>query len=145
MLVEGWWVWACFVATGPGHLTIIESTMNSFRIPKYCRVKCDDIHPTAKAWPKLGHATGQWSQTLPANLQNVAMAQSKSRPHADWNHVVKAVHKHIPTNLNKLEQCKTPPERCERLIKSYRKILLYCYWIWLCHMWLFHLGFIFVK
>ncbi len=28
MLVEGWWFWACFVATGPGDRTVIESTVN---------------------------------------------------------------------------------------------------------------------
>ena len=27
-------------------------------IPKYSRVKCEAICPTAKAWMKVGHATG---------------------------------------------------------------------------------------
>ncbi len=62
-----WWraddFGACFVATGPRHLTVIESTMNSFPKPKYSRVKCEDIRSTAKAWPRLGDATGQWSHS----------------------------------------------------------------------------------
>ncbi len=77
--------------------------------------------------------------STPANLkqsgwkeknQGVATVQSKSRPHPDWNAVVKAAHKQMPTNLNKLEQrckkewAKIPPDRCEGLIKSYRKLLL---------------------
>ncbi len=55
MLVEGWWFGACFVATGPGDLTVIEPH-ELLCIPKYSRVKCEGIRLTAKVGPKLGHA-----------------------------------------------------------------------------------------
>lgn len=34
-----------FTAMGPGHLALIQSTMNSF--------KCEAVSPTAKAWPNI--------------------------------------------------------------------------------------------
>ncbi len=105
-------------------------------IPKYSRVKCEDMCPTAKVGLKLGHATGQWSQghqqiynRKAEKNQGAATFQSKCRPHPDWNALARAVHKQMPTNLDKLEQCckeewaKIPPDRCERPIKSDRKLL----------------------
>ncbi len=62
-------------------------------LPKYDRVKLEAIHLTAKAWPKFGDATGQWSQahqqiysrtTEKEKNQGVTKPQSKSRPHPDW-------------------------------------------------------------
>lgn len=38
-------IWDCFTAMGPGHLALIQSTMNSF--------KCEAVSPTAKAWPNI--------------------------------------------------------------------------------------------
>jgi len=58
-------------------------------IIKCFRVKREAISPKSKAWPKLGHATGQWSQAHQQiynrmaeeeKNQDVALAQSKSRP-----------------------------------------------------------------
>ena len=52
----GLMIWACFVATGPGHRAVIESTMNS---SVYQSILASSISLTAKACLKLGHATGQ--------------------------------------------------------------------------------------
>lgn len=47
-----------------------------------------------------------------------------------WQDLKTAVHIQMPSNLNELKQCykeeraKIPPQRCERLIKSLRKLLL---------------------
>lgn len=38
-------VWGCFAAAGPGHLTIIESTMNS---AVYQRVLEEHVRPSVK-------------------------------------------------------------------------------------------------
>lgn len=58
-VVEG----GCFlVCDAAGDLTIIESTTNSSVYQSILEVKCEAICPIAKTWPKLGHATLQWSQ-----------------------------------------------------------------------------------
>lgn len=49
---DGWWL-ACFEATGPVKLVVIEWTMN-FAVYQNI-LKCEAICPTAKAWSKLGH------------------------------------------------------------------------------------------
>ena len=75
--------WACFAATGPGHLALSET--------------CQAICLTVKAWLKLGHATRQWPQTeqqiykrmdIKEKNQAVAMLQSKFRPRPDSDAVV---------------------------------------------------------
>jgi len=50
----GLMIWACFAATGPGHLAVIESTMNSSGYQSILE-KCEAICPTAKAGLKLAH------------------------------------------------------------------------------------------
>jgi len=45
----GLMIWACFVATTPGHLVVIESTVNSL----YPRVKCEVICAKAKKSAKI--------------------------------------------------------------------------------------------
>ncbi len=77
-------------------------------IPKYSRLKCEAIRMTAIAWPKLGHATGQWSKhtsksptewlkrSIIKNNQGVVIAQSKSKHHPAWNAEARAVHKQMP-------------------------------------------------
>ncbi len=95
-------------------------------IPKYSRVKFEAIHLTAKAWPKLGDSTGQWSQahqqiysrtTEKVKNKGVANPQSKSRPHPDWE-----------ICINKCPQTsKNLKRRVGQnwiLMKSYRKWLL---------------------
>jgi len=50
-------------------------------IPKYSRVKYEVICTTAKAWPKLGHATRQWSQgpSTPATPQQNGWKRNESK------------------------------------------------------------------
>ena len=84
-----WWrlmIWACSAATKPGHLTVTESTINCK--PKYSRVKCEAICPTAKAWLKLGHETGQWppNEGLLQGLKRAAnLDELKQRWKEEWS------------------------------------------------------------
>ena len=50
----GLMIWTCSAATGPGHLAVIESTMNSFVFQAILE-KCEAICPKAKTWLKLAH------------------------------------------------------------------------------------------
>ncbi len=123
------------VATGPGHLTVIESTMNSsvyqsilesnvrtsvqqLKLSQYWVMQQDND-------PKHTKST---IERLERKESRGCNSKSKSRAHPDWNAVTRAVRKQMPTNINKLHQCckeeAIPPERCKRLIKSYRKWLL---------------------
>jgi len=63
-------MWACSAATGPGHLAVIESTMNS----SVCQNTLEsDVRPTVKARPKLGH-----EKVPQKDKRKDAMVQSKS-------------------------------------------------------------------
>lgn len=47
-------IWACFTVTGPGHIVVDRELLC---IEKYSRVKYEAICLSAKAWPKVDHAT----------------------------------------------------------------------------------------
>jgi len=101
-------------------------------ILKYSSQICEVICPTAKAWPLLGNATGQWSQAHQNGTEwlkriKVLLWPSQS-PDLNPTEMLRrdlkrTVQKQIPTNLNELkqrykeEQVKIPPERCERLMR----------------------------
>jgi len=81
---------------------------------------------------------GQWSQAHKQIYnrmaeKGVSLTQSKSKTSTRLKRgdgTLRAVHEQIPTKLNVLRQhCKEEqthilPQRCEKLIKSYRKLLL---------------------
>lgn len=65
-----WFVWApC------SHWVISEFPC----IPKYYWVTFEAICLTAKAWPKLGHAAGQWSQAHQQVYYRMAEKQKNQR------------------------------------------------------------------
>lgn len=134
-------IWACFAASGPGRLAMIDGTMNSAR---YQGILGKNVRPSVRdlklkrTWvlqqdndPK--HTSKSTSEWLKKNKMRVLEWPSQS-PDLNpiemlWHDLKKAVHARKPSNLVDLKQfcaeewAKIPSQRCERLISSYRKRL----------------------
>lgn len=61
-------IWDCFTAMGPGHLALIQSTMNSF--------KCEAVSPTAKVRP---------------NIQQVSDSKHRNKSTIEWMKKIKVL------------------------------------------------------
>ena len=135
-------VWACFAASGPGRLAIIDGTMNS---ELYQRILKENVRTSVhelnlkRRWvmqqdndPK--HTSRSTKEWLKKNKVNVLEWPSQS-PDLNpiemlWKDLKRAVHVRKPTNIPELklfcteEWAKIPPSRCAGLINSYRKRLV---------------------
>uniref|UniRef100_A0A8C4X9Y5 Transposase n=1 Tax=Erpetoichthys calabaricus TaxID=27687 RepID=A0A8C4X9Y5_ERPCA len=132
-------VWGCFAASGPGRLAVIDGTMNS---TVYQKILKENVRPSVRqlklkrSWvlqqdndPK--HTSKSTSEWLKKNKMKTLEWPSQS-PDLNpiemlWHDLKKAVHARKPSNKAELQQfckdewAKIPPERCKRLIASYRK------------------------
>ncbi len=135
-------VWGCFAASGPGRLAVINGTMNS---AVYQKILKDNVRPSVRdlklkrTWvlqqdndPK--HTSKSTSEWLKKNKMKTLEWPSQS-PDLNpiemlWHDLKKAVHALKPSNVAELQQfcqderAKIPPQRCNRLIASYRKRLM---------------------
>ncbi len=135
-------VWGCFAASGPGRLAVINGTMNS---AVYQKILKDNVRPSVRdlklkrTWvlqqdndPK--HTSKSTSEWLKKNKMKTLEWPSQS-PDLNpiemlWHDLKKAVHARKPSNVAELQQfcqdewAKIPPQRCNRLIASYRKRLI---------------------
>uniref|UniRef100_A0AAR2LJV0 Transposase n=1 Tax=Pygocentrus nattereri TaxID=42514 RepID=A0AAR2LJV0_PYGNA len=135
-------VWGCFAVSGPGRLAVINGTMNS---AVYQKILKENVRPSVRelklkrTWvlqqdndPK--HTSKSTTEWLKKNKMKTLEWPSQS-PDLNpiemlWYDLKKAVHARKPSNVTELEQfckdewAKIPPERCKRLIASYRKCLV---------------------
>ncbi|KAF7643297.1 hypothetical protein LDENG_00242120, partial [Lucifuga dentata] len=135
-------VWGCFAASGPGRLAVIDGTMNS---ALYQKILKENVRPSVRdlklkrTWvmqqdndPK--HTSKSTSEWLKKNKMKVLEWPSQS-PDLNpiemlWHDLKQAVHARKPSNVAELKQfckeewAKITPQRCERLIASYRKRLI---------------------
>ncbi|KAG2457775.1 TCB1 transposase, partial [Polypterus senegalus] len=135
-------VWGCFAASGPGRLAVIDGTMNS---TAYQKILKENVRPSVhqlklkRSWvlqqendPK--HTSKSTSEWLKKNKMKTLEWPSQS-PDLNpiemlWHDLKKAIHARKPSNKAELQQfckdewAKIPPERCKRLIASYRKCLI---------------------
>ncbi|KAG2456962.1 TCB1 transposase, partial [Polypterus senegalus] len=135
-------VWGCFATSGPGRLAVIDGTMNS---TVYQKILKENVRPSVRqlklkrSWvlqqdndPK--HTSKSTSEWLKKNKMKTLEWPSQS-PDLNpiemlWHDLKKAVHARKPSNKAELqhvckdEWAKIPPERCKRLIASYRKHLI---------------------
>ncbi|KAI3376068.1 hypothetical protein L3Q82_016607 [Scortum barcoo] len=135
-------VWGCFAASGPGRLAVINGTMNS---AVYQKILKENVRPSVRdlklkrTWvlqqdndPK--HTSKSTSEWLKRNKMKTLEWPSQS-PDLNpiemlWHDLKKAVHAQKPSNVAELQQfckdkwAKIPPQRCKRLIASYRKRLI---------------------
>ncbi|KAK3556190.1 hypothetical protein QTP70_005587 [Hemibagrus guttatus] len=135
-------VWGCFAASGPGRLAVINGTMNS---SVYQKILKENDRPSVcdlklkRTWvlqqnndPK--HTSKSTSEWLKKNKMKTLEWPSQS-PDLNpiemlWHDLKKVVHARKPSNVAKLQQfckdewAKIPPQRCNRLITSYRKRLI---------------------
>ncbi|KAJ8369819.1 hypothetical protein SKAU_G00098470 [Synaphobranchus kaupii] len=126
-------IWGSFPATGPGHLTVIEATMNS-SLYQCILEENETIYPTGRKWickfggkwimqddnyPKhTSKSMTEWSE----KEKGFGMAKSKSQAHCDVAE---------PQELNAVNalkhqraEARIPSMLCNRLINSYRICLL---------------------
>ena len=135
-------VWGCFAASGPGRLAVINGNMNS---AVYQKILKENVRPSVRdlklkrTWvlqqdndPK--HTSKSTSEWLKKNKMKTLEWPSQS-PDLNpiemlWHDLKKAVHARKPSNVAELQQfcidewTKIPPQRCNRLIASYRKRLI---------------------
>ncbi|KAI4895768.1 hypothetical protein NFI96_024067, partial [Prochilodus magdalenae] len=135
-------VWGCFAASGPGRLAVINGTMNS---TVYQKILKGNVWPSVHDLKLKGtwvlqqdndpkHTSKSTSEWLKKNKVKTLEWPSQ-RPDLNpiemlWHDLKKAVHAGKPTDVAELQQfckdgvAKIPPQRCERLIASYRKCLI---------------------
>uniref|UniRef100_A0A8C6P1G5 Transposase Tc1-like domain-containing protein n=1 Tax=Nothobranchius furzeri TaxID=105023 RepID=A0A8C6P1G5_NOTFU len=135
-------VWGCFAASGTGRLAVINGTMNS---TVYQNILKENVRPSVcqlklkTSWllqqdndPK--HTSKSTSEWLKNNKMKTLEWPSQS-PDLNpiemlWHDLKKAIHARKPSNKAELQHfCKDeldeiPPERCKRLVASYRKRLI---------------------
>ncbi|KAK3557302.1 hypothetical protein QTP70_026615 [Hemibagrus guttatus] len=135
-------VWGCFAASGPGRLAVINGTKNS---AVYQKILKENVRPSVcdlklkRTWvlqqdndPK--HTNKSTSEWLKKNKMKTLEWPSQS-PDLNpiemlWHDLKKVVHARKPSNVAELQQfckdewAKIPPQRCNRLIASYRKRLI---------------------
>ncbi len=131
-------VWGCFAASGLGRLAVINGTMNS---AVYQKILKDNVRPSVRDL-KLKRT---WSMIQTHQQIHLWMAEEKQNERL-WSGLVKVltwillrccgmtlkrrVHARKPSNVAELQQfCQDewatiPPQRCNRLIASYRKRLI---------------------
>ncbi|KAK3535396.1 hypothetical protein QTP70_012260 [Hemibagrus guttatus] len=133
-------VWGCFAASGPGRLAVINGTTNS---AVYQKILKENVRPSVcdlkQTWvlqqdndPK--HTSKSTSEWLKKNKMKTLEWPSQS-PDLNpiemlWHDLKKVVHARKPSNVAELQQfckdewAKIPPQRCNRIIASYRKHLI---------------------
>uniref|UniRef100_A0AAR2K1L6 Paired domain-containing protein n=1 Tax=Pygocentrus nattereri TaxID=42514 RepID=A0AAR2K1L6_PYGNA len=135
-------VWGCFAASGPGRLAVINGTMNS---AVYQKILKENVRPSVRelklkrTWvlqqdndPKhTSKSTTEWLKKIKMKtLEWPSQSPDLNPIEMLWYDLKKAVHARKPSNVTELEQfckdewAKIPPERCKRLIASYRKRLV---------------------
>ncbi|KAK3551569.1 hypothetical protein QTP70_019797 [Hemibagrus guttatus] len=135
-------VWGCFADSGPGRLAVINGTMNS---AVYQKILKENVRPSVcdlklkRTWvlqqdndPK--HTSKSTSEWLKKNKIKTLEWPSQSTDlnpiEMLWHDLKKVVHARKPSNVAELQQfckdewAKIPPQRCNRLIASYRKRLI---------------------
>lgn len=87
---RGVMIWACSEATGPGHVAVTESLMNSSFLTNWVTQKDNDTKHSSKSTTQWMKNTGikvlQWpSQSADLNLAEIL-----------WCHLKRVVHRSIP-------------------------------------------------
>uniref|UniRef100_A0AAY4B9U9 Transposase n=1 Tax=Denticeps clupeoides TaxID=299321 RepID=A0AAY4B9U9_9TELE len=124
-------VWGCFAASGSGSLAVIDGTMNSTVYQKILKV---NVRPSVcqlklkRSWvlqqdndPK--HTSKSTSEWLKKNKKNTLEWPSQS-PNLN---PIEMLWQDLASELQQFckdEWAKIPPERCKRLVTSYRKCLI---------------------
>uniref|UniRef100_A0A8C6VYB8 Transposase Tc1-like domain-containing protein n=1 Tax=Nothobranchius furzeri TaxID=105023 RepID=A0A8C6VYB8_NOTFU len=135
-------VWGCFAASGTGRLAVINGTMNS---TVYQNILKENVRPSVRqiklkpSWalqqdndPKLtSKSTSEWlKNNKMKTLEWPSQSPDLNPIEMLWHDLKKAVHARKPSNKAELQQfckdewAKIPPERCKRLVASYRKRLI---------------------
>lgn len=79
LVVEGWWF--RFDLQPPCHKWV---TYELLCMTKCSLVKCEAVCPSAKAWPKLGHTTGQWSHVHQKTFNWTVEKEKNQSVTMDW-------------------------------------------------------------
>ena len=96
-VVEGWWFGLALQPQDPQSLSWPGTHLFSKVF------KSEAICLKAKAWLKLGHTTGQWSQTQQQIYNRMAEKEKNQSVAMLWWE--RAVHGRMPEDLNEQKQC----------------------------------------